>query len=121
MPKQVLIVDDCAVTRKLVALYLKKAGFGSVQAENGLEALEKLAHEAVDLVVTDLNMPRMDGLALTKSLRSEPQYARLPIVMLTTESEETARVMGLKAGVSAYLIKPVTQERLDEVVQTLTA
>ena len=121
MPKQVLIVDDCAVTRKLVALYLKKAGFGSVQAENGLEALEKLAQELVDLVVTDLNMPRMDGLALTKSLRSEPQYARLPIVMLTTEAEETARAKGLEAGVSAYLTKPVTQERLDEVVQTLTA
>ncbi len=121
MPKQVLIVDDCAVTRKLVALYLKKAGFGSVQAENGLEALEKLAQEPVDLVVTDLNMPRMDGLALTKSLRSEPQYARLPIVMLTTEAEETARAMGLEAGVSAYLTKPVSQERLDEVVQTLTA
>ena len=121
MPKQVLIVDDCAVTRKLVALYLKKAGFGSVQAENGLEALEKLAQEPVDLVVTDLNMPRMDGLALTKSLRSEPQYARLPIVMLTTEAEETARATGLEAGVSAYLTKPVSQERLDEVVQTLTA
>jgi two-component system chemotaxis response regulator CheY len=121
MPKQALVVDDCAVTRKLVALYLRKAGFGSVQAENGLEALEKLAQESVDLVITDLNMPRMDGLALTKSLRSEIQYARLPIVMLTTETEETERDKGLEAGVSVYLTKPVTQERLDEVVKTLTA
>ena len=121
MPKRVLVVDDCVVTRKLVALYLRKAGFGSVQAENDLEALEKLAQESVDLVVTDLNMPRMDGLALTKSLRSEIRYARLPIVMLSTETEETERAKGLQAGVSVYLTKPVTQERLDEVLKTLTA
>jgi len=121
MPKQALVVDDCAVTRKLVALYLRKAGFGSVEAENGLEALEKLAQESVDLVITDLNMPKMDGLALTKSLRSEIQYVRLPIVMLTTETEENERVKGLQAGVSAYLTKPVTQERLYEVVKKLTA
>lgn len=121
MTKQALVVDDCAVTRRLVALYLKSAGFASVHAENGLDALEKLAQESVDIVVTDLNMPRMDGLALTKTLRGETQYARMPIVMLTTETEERERVKGLEAGVSVYLTKPVTEQRLGEVVKSLTA
>ena len=120
MSKQALIVDDCAITRQLVALYLKAAGFGSVQAETGLEALEKLAQEPVDIVVTDLNMPGMDGLALTKFLRGEDCYARLPIVMLTTEFEDSERRKGLEAGVSVYLTKPVTQEQLGEVVRNLT-
>jgi two-component system, chemotaxis family, chemotaxis protein CheY len=121
MVKQALVVDDCAVTRRLVALYLKSAGFGSVQAENGLEALEKLAQEPIDIIVTDLNMPRMDGLALTKALRTESQYSRLPIVMLTTEHEDSERSKGMEAGVSVYLTKPVTKDQLGEVVKTLTA
>jgi two-component system, chemotaxis family, chemotaxis protein CheY len=121
MQKQVLIVDDCAITRRLVALYLRGAGFSSIQAEDGLEALEKLAQDSVDVVITDLNMPRMDGLALTKSLRSEDRYARLPIVMLTTEGQELERMKGHEAGVSEYLTKPVTQEHLGAVVKKLTA
>lgn len=120
MSKQILIVDDCPTTRRLVALYLKSAGFSCVQAENGLDALEKLAQDQVDLVVTDLNMPRMDGLALTKQIRSESRYAGLPIVMLTTEGEDAERGKGLEAGVSAYLTKPVTQDRLGQVAKTLT-
>jgi two-component system chemotaxis response regulator CheY len=120
MEKQALIVDDCAVTRRLVAFYLKAAGFGSVQAEDGLEALEKLAHGPVDVVITDLNMPRMDGFALTRSLRNEACYASLPIVMLTTEGDDPERAKGLEAGVSAYLTKPVTPEQLGEVVKHLT-
>jgi two-component system chemotaxis response regulator CheY len=121
MGKQALVVDDCAVTRRMVSMYLKAAGFVCVQAENGLEALEKLAQEPVDLVITDLNMPRMDGLTLTKSLRSEARYVRVPIVMLTTESDASEREKGLEAGVSVYLTKPVSQARLSEVVKALTA
>lgn len=120
MGKQALVVDDCAVTRRVVSMYLKAAGFVCLQAENGLEALEKLAQEPVDLVITDLNMPRMDGLALTKSLRSEAQYVRVPIVMLTTESDDAERAKGMEAGVTVYLTKPVSQTRLDEVVKALT-
>lgn len=120
MGKQALVVDDCSTTRRMISMFLKSAGFSTVQAENGLDALEKLAQEAVDLVVTDLNMPRMDGLALTMSIRSEARYAGMPIVMLTTEVEESERTKGLEAGVSVYLTKPVTQQRLSEVAKTLT-
>ena len=120
MRKQALIVDDCETTRRMVSMYLKSAGFSTVQAENGLDALEKLAQESVDLVVTDLNMPRMDGLALTKSIRSEIRYAGMPIVMLTTEGDQLERDKGLEAGVSVYITKPVTQKRLSDVAKSLT-
>ncbi len=117
MSKSVLIVDDCATTRRLVGLYLKQKGFSLVQAENGLEALEKLAQASVDLVITDMNMPRMDGVSLTRLLKQDQAYASIPVVMLTSEDSAKEREQGIAAGVAAYLIKPVSQQLLVREVE----
>ncbi|MGH7230377.1 MAG: response regulator [Nitrospiraceae bacterium] len=119
MAKSVLIVDDCATTRRLVSLYLKREGYRPIQAENGLEALEKLAYGPVDLIVTDMNMPQMDGVALTRAVKDSPTLGAIPVLMLTTESTESERNHGISAGAAAFMTKPVTQERLAEEVRRL--
>ena len=121
MAKSILIVDDSRTTRRLVGLYLKSEGYALVQAENGLEALEKLAQGPVDLIITNMNMPHMDGVALTRSLKQDKALRSIPVVMLTTEAGEQERQSGLAAGVSAYLIKPVAQARLAQEVRRVLA
>ena len=122
MSTSVLIVDDCKTTRNLVGLYLKSEGFSLVQAEDGLEALEKLARSQVDLIITDINMPRMDGVALTRALKEDDAYRAIPVIMLTTESSDRERANGMAAGAVGYLVKPVAQPRLiQEVRRVLTA
>jgi two-component system, chemotaxis family, chemotaxis protein CheY len=119
MAKTILIVDDCPTTRKLVGLYLKNMGCSPIQAENGLEALEKLAQGPVDLVITDMNMPQMDGVAFTSSLKQDQALQGIPVLMLSSESAEKERESGLAAGAAAYLTKPVTQARLEQEVTRL--
>ncbi len=119
MADTILIVDDCATTRRLLSVYLRQEGYELIHAVNGLEALEKLARQPVDLVITDLNMPRMDGVALTRMLKQDSAFKEIPIVMLTTEGEERERSHGLEAGAAAYLIKPVTQEQLAQEVRRM--
>lgn len=109
MSKSVLIVDDCPFTRKLVSLFLTGDGCEVMEVEDGLDALEHLARRPVDLVITDINMPHMDGIALTKALKEDPAYRHIPVVMLTTESAEKDRAAGLEAGVARYLTKPICQ------------
>ncbi|MBI3392143.1 MAG: response regulator [Nitrospirae bacterium] len=112
MGKQILIVDDCSTTRKLLSIILKGRGYATIAAENGIDALEKLAQHAVDLVVTDLNMPQMDGLELIRTIRGNADMKNLPVVMVTTESDEMDKKRGIEMGASAYLTKPVTKDRL---------
>ena len=108
----ILVVDDCRMTRRLLSMYLKAAGYEVMVAENGLEALEKLGQEPYAAVITDLNMPQMDGIELTRSLKHHPIYHDIPVIMLTTQGEERERNSGLEAGVSAFLTKPISQELL---------
>jgi len=110
--EQILVVDDCGVTRKLLSFMIKGGGFGTTQAGNGVEGLEKLATMDVDLIVTDLNMPLMDGLEFSMNVRSIDAYRHIPIIMLTTEAGEEDRKKGEEAGVSAYLVKPVLPSTL---------
>jgi len=112
MGKQILVVDDCRTTRKLLSVILKGRGYETIVAENGMEALEKLATHPVDLVITDLNMPQMDGLELLRTLRNHGAYKHLPVIMVSTESDEMDKQKGLRLGASAYLVKPVSKERL---------
>jgi CheY-like chemotaxis protein len=121
MAETILIVDDCATTRRLLSVYLRQEGYDLVHAVNGLDALEQLARRPVDLVITDLNMPQMDGVELTRTLKADPVLTGIPIVMLTTEGEERERQHGLEAGATAYLIKPVTQEQLAQAVRRTLA
>jgi two-component system chemotaxis response regulator CheY len=117
MAKSILIVDDAAVVRHVVSLALKKSGYDVVQAVNGKDALEKLRGSKVDMVVTDLNMPLMDGLELIRQMRKTEQYRFMPILMLTTVSQEEKRQEGLRAGASAWVIKPFHSTQLLEAVR----
>ena len=112
MGKCVLIVDDCDTTRKLLSYIIRERGFKIVGASNGIEALEILATTPIDIVLTDLNMPQMDGYELSRTLRKQEEYKNLPIVMITTEASEADKKLGLDAGVSTYLSKPITPQRL---------
>ena len=114
----ILIVDDCQTTRKLLGHYLKTRGYGVVFAVNGLDALEKLGTDIVDLVMTDLNMPYMDGMELIKTLRADPVWSELPILMVTTENDEEERERAFNNGANGYVVKPVTG---DAIVQNIKA
>ena len=107
---KILIVDDDKTTRKLLSLYLKGSGFEVVTAENGLNALEKLGSEPVQLVLTDLNMPYMDGIEFLKAMKSNPGTSHIPALMLTTETDEEEKQRAIAAGADGYLTKPATAE-----------
>ena len=112
MEKSILIVDDCDTTRKLLSYIIRERGFKIVGASNGIEALEVLATTQVDIVLTDLNMPQMDGYELSRTLRRQEDYKDLPIVMITTEASEADKKLGMDAGVTTYLSKPISPQRL---------
>lgn len=117
MQKRILTVDDSKSLRQMVAISLKAAGFKVVEAEDGVEGLEKATHQSFDLVLTDQNMPRMDGLTLIKSLREHAQYQRVPILMLTTESSDEMKNKGRAVGATGWLVKPFDPVKLVAVVR----
>jgi two-component system, chemotaxis family, chemotaxis protein CheY len=117
MSKTILAVDDSASIRQMVAFTLKGAGYSVVEAEDGEDGLNKAKSGTVNLVLTDQNMPKMDGLTLVKSLRGMPQYAATPILMLTTESGDAMKAQGKAAGATGWLVKPFDPAKLLEVVK----
>jgi two-component system chemotaxis response regulator CheY len=117
MKKTVLTVDDSASIRQVVGLTLEQAGFSVIQATDGRDALSKLSNAKVDLVITDLNMPAMDGITLIKNLRADPAYRFVPILMLTTESQGAAKQQGKAAGATGWIVKPFKPEQLVATVK----
>jgi len=117
MGKTVLAVDDSASIRQMVSFTLKSAGYEVVEAADGMEGLDKAKTRAFNLVLTDQNMPRMDGLTLIKSLRGMPNYRSVPILMLTTESSDAMKSQGRTAGATGWLVKPFDPNKLIEVVK----
>jgi two-component system chemotaxis response regulator CheY len=115
MGKTVLIVDDSASMRQLVSFAIKGAGYDVVAAVNGKDALTKIA--GAGMVITDLNMPEMDGIELIKKIRADPAGKFTPIVMLTTESQDAKKQQGKQAGASGWLVKPFRPEELVEIVR----
>lgn len=113
----ILAVDDSAAMRQMVSFTLRNNGYDVIEAIDGRDALDKLDGRAVDLVLTDQNMPRLDGLGLTRTLRANPDYARLPILILTTESSDEMKQQGRAAGATGWLVKPFDPERLVDVVR----
>ena len=109
---KIMIVDDCNTTRKLLGHYLRSRGYSVVFAENGLDALEKLAINEVNLVLTDLNMPYMDGIELIKTMRSDSDLSEIPILMVTTENDDIERQKAINSGANGYLIKPVSGDAI---------
>ena len=117
MAKTVLAIDDSASIRQMVAFTLKSSGYEVVEAVDGIDGLDKAKSKPVNLVLTDQNMPRMDGLTLIKTLRGLPQYKSTPILMLTTESSDTMKGQGRAAGATGWLVKPFDPQKLVEVVK----
>ena len=117
MPKRIMTVDDSATIRTMLNLTLTSAGYEVVEACDGEEALAMLAAGSVDLLVTDLNMPNMDGIALAGAARKIPGSRFMPIIMLSTESEGSKKTDARNAGVSAWLTKPFKAPQLVGVVQ----
>jgi two-component system chemotaxis response regulator CheY len=103
--------------RKMVAFTLTGAGFHVVEAVDGQDALNKVQQHAIDLVLTDQNMPGLDGLGLTKKLRENPKFKSTPILILTTESSDQMKMAGRAAGATGWLVKPFDPARLIEVIQ----
>ena len=117
MAKTILAVDDSDSLRLMVAFTLKAGGFDVVQAVDGQDGLNKAKEQIFDLVLTDQNMPVMDGLTLIKNLRELGSYKHVPILMLTTESSNEMKGQGKAAGANGWLVKPFDPERLIAVVQ----
>ena len=119
MPTKVLVVDDSNSVRKMVEFALKSRGFGVVAAQDGQEALETLQTDQFDLVVLDINMPCLDGLSFLKIVRTELENTSLPILMLTTEGQESDRDKALALGATDYMVKPFKPTELLEHVGRL--
>ncbi|MGE5350811.1 MAG: response regulator [Acidobacteriota bacterium] len=115
--KTVLTVDDSASIRQMVSFTLSEAGYNVIQAIDGLDGLEKIKAANVNLVITDLNMPNMDGIALIRSIREIPSLKFIPILMLTTESQNEKKMEGKQAGATGWIIKPFKPEQLIAVVK----
>ena len=117
MSKTALIVDDSPTMRQMVAFTLTNAGFTVVEAEHGRDAVSKVADGSkVDIVVTDLNMPEMDGITLIKELRKMAAFKFTPILMLTTESAETKKQAGKEAGATGWIVKPFNPELMLKII-----
>ncbi len=117
MSKTILAVDDSGSLRQMVVFSLKAAGYQVIEAVDGQDALEKAKTQTFDLVLTDQNMPRMDGLTLIRSLRALATYANVPILMLTTEFSDEMKAKGKAAGANGWLVKPFDPQRLTDVVK----
>lgn len=117
MAKTILTVDDSASIRQMVSFTLKEAGYAVTEAVDGQDGLDKARAARFNLIFTDQNMPRMDGLTLIKQLRALPQYAAVPILMLTTESGDAMKSQGRAAGATGWLVKPFDPQKLLEVVR----
>ena len=113
----ILAVDDSTSLRQMVAFTLKSSGFEVIEAVDRQDALDKLRDRSVDLVLTDQNMPRMDGITLVKQLRAQAQYQSTPILILTTESSDEMKQAGRAAGATGWLVKPFDPRRLVEVIR----
>ena len=106
MAKRIMVVDDSVSLRQVVGIALKGAGYDVVEACDGKDALDKLDGEKLHLIISDVNMPNMDGITMVKEIKKHPSYKFTPIMMLTTESEETKKMAGKAAGAKAWLTKP---------------
>ena len=113
----ILAVDDSPSMRKMVSFTLTGAGYKVVEAVDGMDALEKAEAQHVDLILADQNMPRLDGIGLTKRLREHPRFKNTPILILTTESSDQMKQAGKAAGSTGWLVKPFDPNRLIEVIQ----
>jgi two-component system, chemotaxis family, chemotaxis protein CheY len=117
MTKTILVIDDSTSIRQMVAFTLKTDGYTVIEAADGAEGLAQADAHDIDLVLTDQNMPNMDGFTLVKTLRGLPEYAATPILILTTEFSDAMKAQGREAGATGWLVKPFDPHKLLEVVK----
>ncbi|MBU1101823.1 MAG: response regulator [Bacteroidetes bacterium] len=117
MSKTIMTVDDSASVRQMVSFTLKEAGYDVIEACDGKDALSKINVKDLNLIVTDLNMPNMDGIELIKNVRSNPKYKFTPIIMLTTESQGEKKMEGKSAGATGWIVKPFQPAQLISVIK----
>ena len=117
---KILVVDDMSTMRRIIRTILNQLGYSNIdEAENGKQALAKLKNEKYDFVITDWNMPEMDGLTLVEEVRKDPELKSLPILMVTAEAKKENVMRALKAGVNNYIVKPFTPEVLKEKMEKI--
>jgi two-component system chemotaxis response regulator CheY len=119
MAKTIMIVDDSASLRQVVGISLRSAGYDVLEGCDGVDALKKLTGQKVHLIISDVNMPNMDGITLVSEVKKLPAYKFTPIVMLTTESADGKKAAGQAAGAKAWVLKPFNPPQLLNVVQKL--
>ena len=121
MSKTILTVDDSRTMRDMLRLALTDAGFDVLQAEDGVHGLEVLQGEMPDVIVTDINMPRMDGYGFIEGVRSDPRCRTIPILVLTTESSPEKKMRARDAGATGWIVKPFNPEKLVEAIRRVAA
>ncbi|MBD1587696.1 response regulator [Pseudomonas typographi] len=121
MAKSILVVDDSASIRQVVGIALKSQGYDVTEACDGKDALAKLSGQKVHLVISDVNMPNMDGITFLKELKKLPAYKFTPVIMLTTESQESRKQEGQAAGARAWVVKPFQPAQMLAAVAKLIA
>jgi two-component system chemotaxis response regulator CheY len=119
MSKTILVVDDSASLRQVVGIALKGAGYTVIEGCDGKDALSKLNGQKIHLVISDVNMPNMDGISFVKAMKAMPAYRFTPVIMLTTESAENKKAEGQAAGAKAWVVKPFRPEVMLNAVQKL--
>ena len=119
MSKTILVVDDSASIRQVVGMTLKSAGYDVVEAVDGRDALSKLDGRKINLVISDVNMPIMDGITFLKELKQKPDYKFTPVIMLTTEGSDAMKREGQAAGAKAWVVKPFKPEQMLQAVAML--
>jgi two-component system, chemotaxis family, chemotaxis protein CheY len=117
MGKRIMTVDDSASVRQMVSFTLKDAGYEVVEAVDGKDAFAKIQASPANMVITDLNMPNLDGIGLIRTLRGHPSFKFTPIIMLTTESQDSKKQEGKAAGATGWIVKPFKPEQLLAVVK----
>jgi two-component system, chemotaxis family, chemotaxis protein CheY len=121
MSKTVLTVDDSRTMRAMLMLALSDAGFRVVQAEDGLHGLEVLQNAVPDVIITDINMPRMDGFGFIEGVRGNDRHRAIPILVLTTESDATKKDKARRAGATGWIVKPFDPVKLVEAIRRVAA
>ncbi|MEI7969553.1 MAG: response regulator [Betaproteobacteria bacterium] len=119
MAKTIMVVDDSASLRQVVAIALKGAGYDVIEGSDGRDALAKLDGRKVHLIVSDVNMPNMDGIELVKAVKANPGYRFTPVIMLTTENQQARMMEGKAAGAKAWIVKPFRPPELIDAVSRL--
>ena len=119
MAKTIMVVDDSASLRQVVGIALKGAGYDVIEGCDGKDALAKMTGQKIHLIISDVNMPNMDGITFVKAVKQLPNYKFTPVIMLTTESQESKKAEGQAAGAKAWVVKPFKPEQMLGAVQKL--